>query len=220
MNKIKYMICALACFAMVTAYGQVVMTDGTTLTEGTDWSDGDTFLDPGGTSCYPLSADVTTTLCPSTGGDPVSITFTALDIETRSSFGTAGNECWDFLTISDADGVLFTGCGEDGPDVFTADACSDTPDGGDGDGTDGGAYDLNAGDSFTSTSADGCLTINFNSDSSVDEHGWISTINSASTVTPAGVPTMGQWGLIILGLMLLIAGTVFVMKTKETVVEA
>jgi hypothetical protein len=129
-----------------------------------------TYSDSGGSGGnYSLSESGTSIFCPDTPGEVLTITFQEVDIEvsTSGSGSFASVCCWDGLTITDANFVLFQGCGEDSGDGD--DAC----------GTEGGLNDLNPGDSFTSTAANGCLNVAFSSDSSLTEPGWEATVSSS-----------------------------------------
>lgn len=118
---------------------------------------GDLWYDSGGpTGTYGYSENETTTFCPDTPGEVVTLTFTYVDIETSSFSG-----CWDELMIYDGPDtsapLLGVFCGEESGDGGTAGP---------------GATNLGVGDSFTSTSESGCLTVVFTSDASVNETGW------------------------------------------------
>jgi len=148
------------------------------------------YYDSGGADCdntggqYGNSEDGVSVICPGTPGEFVTVEFLEIDVETNS-FGT----CWDSINIYDGNStaatLLISGCGEEG---FPA--CSGSPgDGGDCGGVDGGACDMDGTNDptpvnniFTSTDATGCLTIEFNSDSSVDEGGWVAQVTAAVPV--------------------------------------
>jgi len=133
---------------------------------------GGIFYDTGGPAGgYDSSADESYTICPDVAGDVVTITFTFVDLETG---GTSNNNCYDFLSIysgSDTSTPLQQfACGElDGDGSTPADPTSL----------------LQAGDFFTSVSPDGCLTITFSSDGSVQQDGWAADITCAP---PADCP--------------------------------
>ncbi len=131
------------------------------------------FFDNGGpTAPYAANSSDSLTICPDMAGDLVTVTFTFVDIETATVTGTQGG-CWDFLSIYNGSGTV---------DTLQMTACGEL----DGDGSTPSVPEslLQAGDSFTSTAADGCLTFTFNSDGSVQEEGWEATISCAP---PAGV---------------------------------
>jgi len=119
------------------------------------------FSDNGGTlNDYVASSSDSITICPDNMGDAVTVTFTFVDIETSVA---AGNQdgCWDFLSIYD---------GTDTNNPLQETACGELD--GDGDTPSVSESLLQAGDSFTSTDASGCLTFLFNSDGSAQEAGW------------------------------------------------
>ena len=128
------------------------------------------FLDNGGAAAYSSSSSDSIVICPDMMGDVVTVTFTFVDIETGGSNGG----CWDYLSIYNGSGTL---------DTLQAFACGEL----DGDGSTPSEPTslLQAGDSFTSTAADGCLTFTFSSDGSFQEEGWEATVTCAP---PAGVP--------------------------------
>lgn len=120
---------------------------------------GDTFLDSGGAAGdYGNSEDITTYFAPSTPGQAVKITFTAVDIETSSGTGTIAG-CWDYLSIYNgptisSPALAAVKCGEAGAPPSVATSL------------------LSVGDSFTSTDPSGKLTVRFRSDSSFPLAGW------------------------------------------------
>ncbi len=62
---------------------------------------------------------------------------------------------------------------------------------------------------FTSTDASGCLTFVFTSDGGVTSSGW-----EASVMCTSAVPTLGQWGLILLALLLLNLGLISILQSR------
>ncbi|HFA49253.1 MAG TPA: hypothetical protein ENJ95_09575 [Bacteroidetes bacterium] len=155
------------------------------------------YYDDGGAECdedpsggpsdggYSLDADLTTTFCPDVAGQPVTIEFLEVDIETRLT-----QPCWDYIRIYDGQSTaapeLFAGCGEDGfPN------CAGEPgDEGDGFQIEGGVNDMNGSNSanpanniFTSTDPSGCITVNFQSDGSIDEGGWTALVSAPAVNT-------------------------------------
>jgi regulation of enolase protein 1 (concanavalin A-like superfamily) len=125
------------------------------------------YYDSGGPfSTYSINESGTINFCPGTPGEAVTISFSSVDIETRSS----SPGCWDFLTITDANGTLVNGCGETSGDGTQA-------------GT--GADQIDPGDSFTSSAANGCLTVSFNSDGSVSEGGWVANVSCSGGAPPS-----------------------------------
>jgi len=130
------------------------------------------FVDNGGSAAdYVSSSSDSITICPEVAGDVVTVTFNFVDMETG---GTDDGDCYDFLSIYNGSGTI---------DTLQAFACGEL----DGDGGTPSVPEslLQAGDSFTSTAADGCLTFTFSSDSSVQGEGWEATVSCAP---PAGVP--------------------------------
>jgi hypothetical protein len=167
-------------------------TSNFTVTQGTTVM----YFDDGGEGCddgtpdgsYSNSQMSTAIICPDVAGSTITIEFLEVDIETRS----ASIACWDFLRIYDgnstAANLLFEGCGEDGFQDCSAGG-GFNGDGSDGGAAEGGPNDINgtntsnpANNLFTSTATDGCLTVEFDTDSSVDQGGWVATA-SASSVT-------------------------------------
>ena len=155
-----------------------------TVTEGTSVM----YYDDGGPDCdnaggsYSLDINSTAVICPSAAGSTISIEFLDVDVETR---GTT-NPCWDFIRVYDGDNtsnLLFEGCGEDG----FADCSSLAGDGSDAFGEEAGSNDINgtntgnaANNVFTSTAGNGCLTVGFESDSSVPQGGWVAMVSASS----------------------------------------
>jgi hypothetical protein len=167
-------------------------TSNFTVTQGTTVM----YFDDGGEGCddgtpdgsYSNNQMSTAIICPDVAGSSITIEFLEVDIETRS----ASIACWDYLRIYDgnstAGNLLFEGCGEDGFQDCSAGGGFDG-DGSDGGATEGGPNDINgtntgspANNLFTSTATNGCLTVEFDTDGSVDQGGWIATA-SASSVT-------------------------------------
>jgi hypothetical protein len=138
------------------------------------------YYDSGGPAGeYTTNESSTVTFCADVAGAPVTITFTSVDIEasTSGSGSSPAGCCWDYLTIADANGTIFDGCGEDllyGGDG--SNACS----------VDQGPEDMGPANLvFTSTAADGCLSVTFFSDGSVTQPGW------EAVVSAAGGPPVG-----------------------------
>jgi hypothetical protein len=147
------------------------------------------YYDSGGADCdsageYAASETGIAVICPATTGEFVTIEFLDVDVESSAS-----NGCYDYVTIYDGNSTAATqlihGCGEEG---FAS--CSEFPgDGGDCAGVEGGSCDINgtnfatpANNIFTSTDATGCLTVEFTSDTSVHEGGWVATVTAAVPV--------------------------------------
>jgi hypothetical protein len=151
------------------------------------------YYDSGGVGCndgigsYSDLETGISVFCPSVLGDPVTIEFLDVDLETSGGIGPfAGGACYDALSIyngnSTGDPLLFEGCGEEGFDVC---ASGNPGDGGDAGVSEGGPNDINASASgvpsnvnniWTSTNANGCLTVSFTTDGSVREGGWVATV--------------------------------------------
>lgn len=148
------------------------------------------YYDSGGEGCdgvgsYGLSETGISVICPATPGEFVTIEFLEVDMETRAS-----TTCWDEMYIYDGNSTaaaqLFSGCGEDG---FATCPGGNPGDGGDCAGVEGGPCDMNGTNTgaavnnvFTSTDASGCLTVEFLSDTSIDEGGWVATVTAAVPV--------------------------------------
>ncbi|WP_369995747.1 fibronectin type III domain-containing protein [Winogradskyella sp.] len=127
---------------------------------------GGVFVDSGGSSgSYSASESSSWTITPDNPGDAVTVTFTYVDIETATGAGSQDG-CWDFMTIYNGPDNTFpvlaqTLCGEESGDGGVPSVPSS---------------ELNVGDSFTSTDASGALTIEFSSDTSVQETGWVADV--------------------------------------------
>ncbi len=124
---------------------------------------GGNFVDAGGpTANYANSSNITTTICPTNTGDVVTVTFTAFDTEST----------WDGLYVYDGSSV-----------TPTAMIASTNPAGNVPGGLAGSYWGTTIPGPFTSTSADGCLTFVFRSDTSITHAGWISNITCAPAPT-------------------------------------
>jgi gliding motility-associated-like protein len=115
---------------------------------------GGNFIDPGGAGNYSAGENSTVTICPTTAGDQVTVTFTAFQTESN----------WDGLYVHDGNSVTdplipsANGAGNGGLNVP-------------------GAYWGTAiPGPFTSSSTDGCLTFHFISDGSVNQAGWTANV--------------------------------------------
>jgi gliding motility-associated-like protein len=114
------------------------------------------FVDAGGISAnYPANSNVTTTICPSTPGDVVTVTFT--------SFNTEAN--WDALYVYDGNAVVAANL------IASTNPPANVPGG-----LAGGWWGTAIPGPFTSSAADGCLTFVFRSDGSVQNPGWVSSV--------------------------------------------
>ncbi len=101
---------------------------------------GSTFTDPGGAGGnYPANQNITYNFCPDTPGDIVTVTFSSFDMNESFDSGCPNDK--DYLEVYDGNGTT----------TLISRHCGDNP--------------LSNGDSFTSTSADGCLTFVFFSNS-------------------------------------------------------
>jgi hypothetical protein len=143
------------------------------------------YFDSGGAGGGYTSNELgTIVFCPDVPGQAITLAFSSVDIETSpigaGSFPSTGC-CWDGLAISDMNGTLFAGCGEDSGDG--GDACSNSD-------AENGPNDLEPGDSFTSTAADGCITITFDSDGSVTESGWEATVSCNAIMPPTNCTSL------------------------------
>lgn len=134
---------------------------------------GGVFLDSGGNSgTYSSNEASSWTITPDNPGDAVTITFTYVDIETATGTGSQDG-CWDFLTIYNGPDNTYpvlaqTLCGEESGDAGVPSVVTS---------------ELNIGDAFTSTDPSGALTIEFDSDGSVQETGWSADV----TCTTLGI---------------------------------
>ncbi|NUY82722.1 fibronectin type III domain-containing protein, partial [Flavobacterium sp. MAH-1] len=112
---------------------------------------GGNFVDPGGVSSnYAANSNSTITICPTTPGDLVTVTFTAFQTETN----------FDALYVFDGDSTS-------DPQIASTNPAANVPGG-----LAGGYWGNTIPGPFTSSSADGCLTFNFRSDGSVQQAGW------------------------------------------------
>jgi gliding motility-associated-like protein len=117
---------------------------------------GGNFVDAAGpTTNYAPNSNVTTTICPTTPGDVVTVTFT--------SFNTEPN--FDALYVYDGNAVV------PGNIIASTNPAANVPGG-----VAGGYWGTTIPGPFTSSAADGCLTFVFRSDGSVQNPGFISTI--------------------------------------------
>jgi uncharacterized repeat protein (TIGR01451 family) len=128
---------------------------------------GGQFIDNGGpTGLYANSSDVTTTICPSTPGEVVTVTFTSFDTEVD----------FDALYVFDGNSIAAS-------QIASANPPNNVPGG-----LPGGFWGTAIPGPFTSTSADGCLTFRFRSDTSLNRAGWVANISCAPPAT-CRVPT-------------------------------
>ncbi|OXA69126.1 hypothetical protein B0A61_01060 [Flavobacterium aquatile LMG 4008 = ATCC 11947] len=117
---------------------------------------GTTFSDPAGsTANYANNSNYNVTICPLTPGDVVTVTFTS------------------FNTQAVADGLyIYNGSAVSAPDLISSGNPAGTVPGG----VPGAFWGTTNPGSFTSTSADGCLTFRFRSGASTNAPGWTSNI--------------------------------------------
>lgn len=128
---------------------------------------GGNFIDQGGINAnYPNNSNYTTTICPTTPGDSVSVTFT--------SFNTEVNQ--DALYVYDGANIT--------PSALIA---SSNAEGNVPGGLAGGYWGNTIPGPFISSSANGCLTFNFRSDANNTLEGWVANV-SCITV-PCEPPT-------------------------------
>ncbi|MFK8161502.1 MAG: hypothetical protein AB8H12_03480, partial [Lewinella sp.] len=131
-----------------------------TLNACVDFADGDIYTDSGGSGgSYTANELSTLELC-ATGGETVTLTFTAFDLEASTV-----SSCFDNLTIAGADAGDGTYAG-DANDAGAGLNCTDATD-------DNGDPTLGP---FTSA-VGGCLTLTFDSDGSLQQAGWEATIS-------------------------------------------
>lgn len=190
MNRTFYLLPALLlCFLAAGLNAQDIIqpvsgTSNFTITQGTTRM----YFDDGGPDCddtggeYSNNVSSVAVLCPDVPGSFITLRFLEVDVETRSS---TTDPCWDYIRIYDGVGtgsgasLINSGCGEEG---FAN--CSGFPgDGGDGGGVESGPDDINGLNSsspwsavYISTSPDGCLSVEFDSDGSVQEGGWVAEV--------------------------------------------
>ncbi|MCF6131089.1 DUF7619 domain-containing protein [Flavobacterium wongokense] len=123
---------------------------------------GGQFVDNGGPSAnYTDGSDVTTTICPPTTGDLVTVTFTSFDTETN----------FDALYVFNGNSIA-------APQIASTNLAANVPGG-----LAGGYWGTTIPGPFTSTSADGCLTFRFRSDPSINRTGWISNVSCGPAPT-------------------------------------
>jgi hypothetical protein len=141
-----------------------------------DFCGGDVFTDSGGlTGNYSNVEDEIYTLCPDDISiEKVTLTFTSVDIAVDEIGQGTQAGCWDFLTIYNGSDTLSpviaeTLCGEFEVNGQTPSVPSSL---------------LLAGDTFTSTAEDGCLTIRFRSDEIINEGGWSATVSCGPVCNP------------------------------------
>jgi len=135
---------------------------------------GDVFTDSGAADdVYSANETTTTIICPDNAGDPVTVTFTYVDIETATTDGSDETGCWDYLSVyngsSAAADLVGTYCGEESGDGGVSSIAENN---------------LPVGTTFTSTDASGCLTFVFNSDGTAQETGWLADVTCGGGTDP------------------------------------
>jgi len=123
---------------------------------------GGQFIDNGGVAGnYANSSDTTTTICPVTAGDKVTVTFTSFNTEAS----------WDALYV-------FNGNSIGAPQIASTNAAANVPGG-----LAGGYWGTTIPGPFTSSSIDGCLTFRFRSDTTANRAGWVANVTCAPPPT-------------------------------------
>lgn len=129
---------------------------------------GGNFVDSGGIAAnYSNSENITTTICPTSPGDVVTVTF--------NSFATEAN--WDALYVYHGTGINPANL------IASTNGAGNVPGG-----LAGGYWGTVIPCAFTSTAADGCLTFVFRSDTSGTFAGWTSNVTCGPPPTCA-IPT-------------------------------
>ena len=200
-RKAKLLILSIFCWVGIQAQTTHLQpTAGTTtLTAPADFVDGDIYTDSGGSAGDYLLNELGTIEFCAPPGETVTINFTSFEVEASSIL-----TCWDSLTVT---GDTGGGDGTYSGDIIDAGAglgCID-------------ATDLVGNPTlcpFTSAPG-GCLTFAFDSDGSVVTSGWIADI---SVTSGSAIPTLSQWGLIVLLLLLSIVGIVVMYNSKSKLI--
>jgi gliding motility-associated-like protein len=123
---------------------------------------GGQYIDAGGTTAnYPNNSDSTVTICPTTPGDVVTVTFTSFDTEAT----------WDGLYVFDGNSIT-------APQIASTNPAGNVPGG-----LAGSFWGTTIPGPFTSTSVDGCLTFRFRSDGFVNNPGWVANVTCAPAPT-------------------------------------
>ncbi len=131
---------------------------------------GSLFVDSGGSAnVYSNNEDITWTICPTNPGDLVTVTF--------SSFNTETN--WDGLYVFDGNSVA-------SPQISSGNPANNVPGG-----LAGPFYGTTIPGPFEATSASGCLTFRFRSDSSGTFAGWVANVTCNPPPTCAKPITLG-----------------------------
>ncbi|HLO73956.1 MAG TPA: gliding motility-associated C-terminal domain-containing protein [Flavobacterium sp.] len=130
---------------------------------------GGNFIDSGGASgAYSNSENITTTICPTTAGDMVTVFFTSFNTEAT----------WDALYVYDGPSTA-------SPLIASTNGAGNVPGG-----LAGGWWGTTVPGPFTSTHPSGCLTFVFRSDTSVTNPGWTANVTCGpppACVQPSGL---------------------------------
>lgn len=196
MSRVQIISSILLIFAFASAQAQIVHP--ATGTSNAVVSGGETFLDFGEEENYENYEDGVTSFCPSAGGQ-VTLSINEFAVEEQEGFGG----CYDIVTFYDGSTtgapVIFAGCGD--PDYL----CENNL-----------AACIESGDSFTSTSDDGCLTVGFRSDASVTYSGWDMTVSIFRALPGnTSVPALSPLGLLILVMTLMLAGGIAFARSRQ-----
>ena len=118
---------------------------------------GGNYTDTGGTGNYSANADSTVTICPSTPGEVVTVTFSAFNTEANA----------DALYVFDGDSIT-------SPQIASSNTAANVPGG-----VTGGYWGTTIPGPFTSSDPSGCLTFRFRSNGTINNSGWAATVTCA-----------------------------------------
>ena len=185
MSRVQIISSILLIFAFGSAQAQIVHPATGTSNEVV--SGGETFLDFGEEENYEDDEDGLTSFCPSAGGQ-VTLSINEFAVEENYTDG-----CYETVTFYSGSTtgapVIFAGCGDS--DYL----CENNL-----------AACIESGDSFTSTSDDGCLTVGFRSDALVTYSGWDMTVSIFKAVPDSNsIPALSPLGLLILVMTLMLS---------------
>ena len=117
---------------------------------------GGNYLDSGqATANYSNNENSNVTICPTTPGEVVSVTFTSFDVESNN----------DALYV-------FNGNSSSSPQILSSNSGGNVPGG-----LAGGYWGTTIPGPFTSSSPDGCLTFRFRSNATITNSGWIANVS-------------------------------------------